>query len=228
LSAKHTSEHERMMEALFVGDAGAEAERMRLELAGCGTCSTRIAELAKVSNGLSLAGDSERADLVQADRMRDAPGSDRVIGTMRSVMAAESAPPVRATRIWPWLAAAGVLAALVFLLARERSPGRLTNEGTLGHGLKVELSRPDGQVDAYAPFEWTGEIQPDAHFVVEVLDPSSGDTHPIATQPTQEHEWSPPTAVTALWPHRIEWRIKVVAGGELQWTSPSKSAWLSR
>jgi hypothetical protein len=183
LSAKHTSEHERMMEALFVGDAGAEAERMRLELAGCGTCSTRIAELAKVSTGLSGAGDSERADLVQADRMRDAPGSDRVIGTLRSVMAAESAPPVQ-RRIWPWLAPRGP-AALVFVLAREKAQVGCERWDS-GHGLKVRLSRPDQQVDAYAPFEWTGEIQADAHFVVEVLDPSGDTIRSLRTERNHE------------------------------------------
>jgi hypothetical protein len=212
----------------MVSDAPADP-RIRTELEGCAICARRIIELRALEQSLSAAGHLELEVLSAAAGRIDAPGSARVEDTLRKAMSADPRTlestdrRPRGRHIAFWLAAAGLLLTLVFVASTERGKSiRDPDESVLGTS-RLQILEPGDEFDDSTRFAWRGELGPNEHFVVRVVDAATRDI--VDQHSTMATEWTPGAGALRNWPRRIEWTVSIYVGVTQQCsTSPRSSS----
>jgi len=76
--SKHDPEHEELLLAVVAGDVPPNAPEVRERTSECATCAARLARLRSVTQRLDEEAQEELAILALAERMDDAPGTERI------------------------------------------------------------------------------------------------------------------------------------------------------
>lgn len=223
----HTPEHEAWLEIAVAGEALSAAQRGAIE--SCRRCAAELREMGSLQSALGGVAAEDAQVLSSARALRGDPELDEVLALSARTSGRRPAPGAAATprraRVWPWLAAAGILAVAGWLMfGRERAP--TTRDDVQLGDVHVELVAPAGEVGQYSRFAWTAELPPAGWYVLVVRDATTTASKTLLEQRTSEKEWIVPAEVTRTWPARIEWEVRVSEPG--QGIVGSASGWASR
>jgi hypothetical protein len=191
---------------VLTGQVDPAAAAVQARIRECPTCRQELEDLTRVQQELGETGRQEREILAAATTPEPA-ALERVRRTLAPEM--DAAPP---PRIAPRILAA-LLAAAAFLIV-IRMPALLVPREPAGvqflSGTPLEVHRPQGSVDGYPPFQWSGELPPGGSFVVTVWSEEPEGTWTVwARSPAlQGTSWDgPPDPGT--WPGKISWEVMV-------------------
>lgn len=203
----HTREHEDWLEVAVAGEALSAAQRAAIE--SCRRCADELRELTSLQSSLGAIGTDDAQVLSRARALRDDPELDAVLAIAGRETPA--ATPRRA-RVWPWLAAAGILAVAGWL-AFARAPAPDTRGDVVLSDVRVELVAPAGGVVHYSRFAWNAKLPPGGWYVLTVRDGSATADVTLLEKRTTEPEWTAAPETTRAWPARIEWTVEVFEPG---------------
>lgn len=226
MSARHTEEHEALLERVVVGDLSAADPQVQRQLAECADCRERLAGLQALVGELAGAGELEREVLAEAAH-RPAPSEGA--RTLRALVLGRAGrrperPALRRIALAVSLAAG--LVAAVFLY-RAFVPAH-TGDVLLGDD-EIACDQPIGDVADFATFSWRFALPLRGRFELRVWDDSSPEaSRPLAEQvDLTESRWNPEQDA-AGWPRRIRWEVRAYdAGGQLLRRSELQRAWRS-
>lgn len=228
MKESHPAVHDELLIAVLSGEHDPATEEFRRLLATCPTCRERWERVRATAARVSQVGQEERRALEQALDGPPAPGEERIQSVLTHLARAERHASPRAPRWIPWLAAAGLLAALgAWWYA---SPGRGGDEqepdiplGDVTEGLR--LVGPVGKVDAFDLFRWAYDGA-DATFLLTIFAESeAGERGPRLHEIPcgGDTEWKPDIEL----PARIQWEVVLLDGFgvPIPGSPSSASAW---
>jgi hypothetical protein len=205
------SDRDLLLERLLSGEADALDRDVQELFARDPSARVEFEALQALERSLERQGDRAREVVETSRQLGDEAGS-RHVREVLGDLAAHRPAPVRALlrrrdRVALALAAAVLLAIAWGVWSRRAEPEPEIAMGPEATDALV-LLRPRGVVDGYAPFEWTGRLDPGGWFQVSIYDPSA----PLGSEPLfrsgslRDNQWTPESA-QALWPATIQWTV---------------------
>ena len=208
MTSSHDSRHEAWLDTLLAGDEASLPRDARLAIESCEQCRADRARLESFAAELDAHGRADRVLLAESRAHEPNLEEFRRRALVAEAKHASIARP-RRSLLLPLAAACVVLVAAYALFGRKHR----ADDGPLAtNGKTIELTRPVATVASYAPFEWSGPLDPDGWFVVYVWKGTQDpDREPAwITQKTSDHAWSPERSD---WPGSIYWRVRSYDSG---------------
>jgi hypothetical protein len=207
MSRGHSSEHEAMLAEFLAAADGAPPEA----IAGCPECQELLADLRQVATAVTAAARQEHELLADVERMD--PAAATQAARRFAAQHLQGPPPAQPRRPWgTWtgllLAAAAVVAVLLWPRGAPEDPARRTGPVLLGSAGDLRLDHPVGPVTRYAPFTWQAVEGIGVVYQLSIWkDGADRGDKPILTLPLETTTWDPEATGQAL-PDRIRWQVK--------------------
>ena len=222
---QHDAEHERLLDAVLVGDVALDAPEVATLRGSCRECRARLAEDAELE--LELDGSTDEvADLLEAAARGPVDGEEEALAGFRAALdLTPSARRTSRTGAWvPWFAAAAAIVLAVFAWRAwfDGGAGDGTGDGSGGRGprlsgLVIECVEPKGTVrDAPAEgfaFRWSADDSAGTRYLLRVFD--AEETLLFEADRLREPSYAPTAAQRDLLAGPVRWEVLALDSTEV-------------
>jgi len=211
----HDERHEDLLRAYFAQDA----DELPAECDACEQCREQVRALEQVSGLLDQVAEGERGLLAEAEGTRFPAGEERARAFFRARQS-ESAHWARPRRRLALVAtiAASVLIASVLWLEFGAQPDR-EGPGVVLSSDRIVAIEPGVVATEWGRFAWDGELPRSGHWSLRVFAVADGVRRTLVDiERLTEPRWTVPATETIDWPATIEWEVRAMTAGGVQFS----------
>lgn len=222
MTAELDPRQEELLERAFTGELSLDAEELRAESASSPAFRERLETLRATVAWLDAAGAAENEALAAA---ADAPPD---VAFERTLASLASPRPRRrwAPLLWPAVAGAAAVLALVWVLSRDTTaPGSGPDDGVL-LGESLELVAPILPHSDFGTFSWRADLPAGTTYRIEIRAVDAARTLLHEERGLEGTTWQPTSEQLTAWPNEIRWEVEATLPGGVP--GGSESAYASR
>jgi len=213
---------EALLERAFTGELSLDSQELQREAEGSPEFRERLETLRTTVAWLDETGAAEREALSAARTPSTDARFERTLASLTT-----PAPRRRwAPMLWPALAGAAAVIALVLLLSRDSTgPDPRPDDGIL-LGESLELLAPILPNSEFGTFSWRADLPPGTTYRIEIRAVDAEHTLLHEAQGLADTTWQPTSEQLSAWPNEIRWEVQASLPGGAP--GVSESAYASR